>query len=308
MKHIQNKKLAMYQVLRVLFNSQPEVIELLPNIKEYLTELDKIIGEIKDYYETKVGVRKEMRFKMREKKANFVANLLDCQRKLKAFASHSELTTLLKLASVSETALKQQSDHNLYNHGHRLCEMGEEYADKLSEYRLTSDQLTGLRDMTEDFWSFCQEFYLSKAKSSVLMKGLEQNFATAGKVVKKIDTEIEIIRISHPDFYREYRMERRWDVRFTRVALIAAITDAETGKPLPNVTVRLTTKGQKVAIAERKTAKKGGFLIKRLKKGRYMADLVKIGYESQQTELVVTGDETVYLKMGMNRIGLQAIH
>jgi len=98
------------------------------------------------------------------------------------------------------------------------------------------------------------------------MQGLEQNFVIAGKLVKKIDTVIEIIRISHPDFYHKYRLERRWDVRFRQVALIAAITDAETGKPLPNVTVRLTAKGQKVAIVERKTAKKGGFLIKRLKK------------------------------------------
>ncbi len=115
-------------------------------------------------------------------------------------------------------------------------------------------------------------------------------FKAADLSLDNIDTVIEIIRSTQPNFYNGYKSVRKIIETGTgSLAVKGFVTDTASGEPIKGVNLSFMPDGigSKAAIAKasgnivKKTADKGGFNIKTLPQGMYTVTISKNGYANQ---------------------------
>ena len=126
----------------------------------------------------------------------------------------------------------------------------------------------------------------------------------------KIDTLVEMVRISQPNFYNEYvKVSKIIETGSGSLALKIQATNALTGEPEANVTVTLTpTNGQlKTAVANgkkpivKKTAKGGGAHEKNMLDGTYSYSAKKTGRKEVNGAVDIVNGEMTVLEIKMEK-------
>ncbi len=137
----------------------------------------------------------------------------------------------------------------------------------------------------------------------VLFDTLDANF-------DKIDTLVEMVKVSQPNFYKEYRNLRKI-IDTGAGSLVAQVktTNAQTGEALANVTVTLTpsngflkaasSNGQSTIV--KKTAAGGGANIKSAPDGTYNYTAIKPGFKVQTGSITIVNGELAFLDIKLEK-------
>ena len=152
----------------------------------------------------------------------------------------------------------------------------------------------------------------AKAQTKTATENLAKLFNEAeALLVKRLDLDIELYKVSKPDFYSQYKTSRIIISTGSKAtALLGSVTVAESGEPLKGVTFTFeaengamlkSASGTPVAAIVKKSAEKGNFRIPSMTEGTYKVTIKKVGFKDQVVTIYVTKGETTNLKIVMEK-------
>jgi len=299
MTTIQLEKLKKYLILQVLFGTNSSIVAKLPNAQEYLTELDAAILEIQTYKKLQQEGNKELTEQEKQLKAKLIAELLETQRRLQAYATRMKDNLLLETTNLSKTDMNRMDELDLIAYAKLIYSKVNALLVNLEQYGLNATTQKTLMDITTQFEALNPESGKSEVDKKSITSYLAEAYKRADRVLSDMDKEIEIIRSSEPKFYSEYKAIRKIDLPTDVMGLIAKITDAETGTGIPNATATFTLNDSTAEAIVKQSAEKGGFQIKTIAPGIYTVVITKIGYKTQTLTVTLPGDEPYDLAVKM---------
>jgi hypothetical protein len=288
-----NLKMSLSTVLFLLDHTV--ITATLPNFSSYFTSVQATnaqLGTLKVQQQAdKTGDSTNKKLL----KATLMALAIDMIRRLVAFATNEGNNTLLSLVSYNETELKRKPDSQLSN----ICQIVYDNATSnlasLAEYGITADTLTALKTAITNFDNSRVQSNVDNTNSGQITQQIETLNKTLNTYWAKIDTLVEIVRTSQPDFYSGYKKIRKV-VRTHNgsLSLKAQINDQQTGQGMANVTLAIAPAGGTAADSiVKKTADGGGSNFKGLDDGNYTYTAKKPGYkDAAGTVSVVNGENT----------------
>ena len=299
MTSLQIKKLKMYMALRVLLGANLAILEKLPNAMVLLTALDNAIADIQSNIALQQASGNEQKEQLEKLHDKVVQDAMDASRKTGAYADAVDNKALLKDSQLAESKISRLKDIELIQIAKGMYNLVNTNLEQLTPYGLTADtQTTFLSDIAL-FEAFIPQQGNAGLDKKNITKALNESYKTADKVVSHFDKLLEIVRLTEPKFYADYKALRRIEMPTDVVQLVAKITDAVTGAGIPNVTVSLQLNGSSADPIVKQTAEKGGFQIKSLENGIYTVTGEKIGYLTQTLTLTLPGDEQYSMEVKM---------
>ena len=299
MTSLQIKKLKMYMALRVLLGANLAILEKLPNATVLLTALDNAIADIQSNIALQQASGNEQKEQLEKLHDKVVQDAMDASRKTGAYADAIDNKALLKDSQLAESKISRLKDIELIQIAKGMYNLVNTNLEQLTPYGLTADtQTTFLSDIAL-FEAFIPQQGNAGLDKKNITKALNESYKTADKVVSHFDKLLEIVRLTEPKFYADYKALRRIEMPTDVVQLVAKINDAVTGAGIPNVTVSLQLNGSSADPIVKQTAEKGGFQIKSLENGIYTVTVEKIGYLTQTLTLTLPGDEQYSMEVKM---------
>jgi len=299
MNLLQIRKLKMYLAIRVLLRANPDILAKLPNAQEYLTALDAAILDIQTYSAKQQQGIDEILDLEKKQKALLIADLMETQRRIQAYAAHQKIDTLLNMLKLSENYLNRLEDVKLIEFGKSIHSKANELLTDLSLYGITPITQTALLNDITQYETLIPQISNAKQDKKDVTGTLSESYKNADNAVSNLDKQVELVHISDPKFYADYKALRKVYVPTGVMQLVAKIMDAETGAGIPNATVTLTQTDATAEPIVKQTADKGGFQIKSVPNGIYSVTVVKLGYLTQTLNLTLPGDEPYYLEVRM---------
>ena len=285
--------------LRVLLGANLAILEKLPNATVLLTALDNAIADIQSNIALQQASGNEQKEQLEKLHDKVVQDAMDASRKTGAYADAIDNKALLKDSQLAESKISRLKDIELIQIAKGMYNLVNTNLEQLTPYGLTADtQTTFLSDIAL-FEAFIPQQGNAGLDKKNITKALNESYKTADKVVSHFDKLLEIVRLTEPKFYADYKALRRIEMPTDVVQLVAKITDAATGAGIPNVTVSLQLNGSSADPIVKQTAEKGGFQIKSLENGIYTVTVEKIGYLTQTLTLTLPGDEQYSMEVKM---------
>lgn len=285
--------------LRVLLGANLAILEKLPNATVLLTALDNAIADIQSNIALQQASGNEQKEQLEKLHDKVVQDAMDASRKTGAYADAVDNKALLKDSQLAESKISRLKDIELIQIAKGMYNLVNTNLEQLTPYGLTADtQTTFLSDIAL-FEAFIPQQGNAGLDKKNITKALNESYKTADKVVSHFDKLLEIVRLTEPKFYADYKALRRIEMPTDVVQLVAKITDAATGAGIPNVTVSLQLNGSSADPIVKQTAEKGGFQIKSLENGIYTVTVEKIGYLTQTLTLTLPGDEQYSMEVKM---------
>ena len=236
-------------------------------------------------------------------RATLIAQAIDVGRRVVAYATNVNNSALLSLVDYTESDLKKASDEKLVN----CCQVIRDNANTniaaLSTYGVTAAVLTTLQTSITNFNNTIPKKRVDTTDSGQATRLLVTLFKTLSANWDKIDTLVEMVRTSQPNFYNEYQKVRKVIVAGNgSLPLKINAINAKTGSPEANVKLTLiptngllkaaTTNGHSNIV--KKTASGGGSNYKSLADGTYTVEAEKPGFKKViETVNIVNGELTV---------------
>ncbi len=245
-------------------------------------------------------------------RTNLIALTIDVIRREVAYATNVNNVSLLKLVDYTESKLKRSSDSNLISISQVIRDSANANLAALSVYGVTSAVVATLQTAINSFSATIAKGRVNTTDSSEATTLLNGLFKTLDTNWEKIDTLVEMVRITQPAFYDEYQKVRTVIVAgLGKLAVKGLVTDAQSGEPVKGATLSFSAEGgssltkaakKSTDSLVKKTAAKGRFNIKSLPAGVYTVTIQKIGYADQVTTVTVTDGELIDLKVQLSKI------
>lgn len=299
-------KLHMYLTVRILLRSNSAILAKLPNAEEYLAELDAAILELQNniaQQEAGVTKLKDEASKLRE---SLIASILENQGKVKAYASRQGDSVMLDFCKKSKTTLGDMYDSELVRHAQTLLKYMTTHAEELLKYQIKAEDTAALQKLTTDFDAIGPELTKAQSDFNQIKLSVGSGFLKTDAIMTKLDIEMEIVKISDSDFYKQYKSLRHVNRSSSNCMLIGHVTEAETGKELPNTTISFKLNDSNDEPIVKISAEKGGYQIRSITAGIYTVTITKIGYVTQTSQLIITGDEQVVFDIQLTKVSVPA--
>lgn len=187
----------------------------------------------------------------------------------------------------------------------------------LVTYGVTAATQTALQAAITTFVTFIPKPRLSINEKNQSTVHLANYFDSADGAISNFDTIIEIVKISHANFYNGYKTARMIvETGIGSLAVKRLIADTTTGEPLKGAKLSFSPNGHDEALKAadnggntnksevmltKRTADKGGFNIKSLPEGVYSATISKNGYKDQVETVAVTQGELSDLNIRLSK-------
>jgi hypothetical protein len=175
---------------------------------------------------------------------------------------------------------------------------------ELTEYGITSEKLAAFKDDIDQFSNVLPQIRMGITEKKQATSHLAQLIDDNDKLLDKMDSLIEIIKLDYPDFYEAYRSNRKVLVNRTgTIVLTGRISDAITREGIYGVKVTFSPQNGLMGVNASKaeapmvkvTAKKGRFRVKSMKPGTYNAVLRRRGYKEKIVNVLISPGEMTVL-------------
>jgi hypothetical protein len=293
----------MYLTVRIFLKSEPAITAKIPNFNEFMAALDAAILQIQTNSELHQYSSKGVTGNKKQLRESLIIITADASRKMQAYASYANETVLLAETKFTESYLNRATDLQLTDISKGLYVRIDENIAKLTPYGLTVDSQTAFKASIDAFVDAIpqpRQNQLEK-KENTLLEDL--GFEMADKAVNNIDMGVEILRLSDPTFYAGYKNARKIVEQGNGTLQVQGeITDAGTGLPIMDATLLFRINGQTEVIMEKRTAAKGGFMIKSLTENIYQVSISKTGYQTQTIVINVTPDQLCNLNAALEKL------
>jgi len=191
-----------------------------------------------------------------------------------------------------------------------ILEQAETNLTALAAYGITADTLAALKTALELFISAIPQPRMGIIEKKQATDQLVAIFGVNYELLANMDALVEILRLSHPEFFHAYRDHRKIiETGKGTLSLKAAITDAVTHTGIKGVTVSFVQQNGQLKMTSIKPGKpmvkitsgKGNFQIKSMAAGTYSATIDKPGYKEQVIPIHVSDNETTELVVELER-------
>ncbi len=307
MTNRQEITLGMYMATGGFLDAHADITGRLPNFLEFYTPFKNSIESIKLYSENQIFDKTGIAINKRQLRDTLIVRAVDASRKLTAYATYINDQVLLKETSFSLSQLKRGSDTQLMDMAKGIYDRAQANLDNLEPYGLNAETQAALQEAVSGFTEAMPQPRLGITEKRQNTARLAALFATADAALNHIETLVEIVRSTEPDFYNGFKTASKL-VRAGRgtLAVRGTVTDALSGEPLKGASLRFTAGGngaraRATVSLVKKTADKGGFTIKALPDGTYTVTVSKAGFADQTLSLAVTNGELAELNVKLEK-------
>ena len=310
MNNYQESKLSMYLAARDYMGASTAILNPLPNFQANYTVLQNTILQIQYGGEQQNFDKKGIAISKNQLKQNLVTLAADSARKLTAYAKFNNNQTLMAEVDYSESDLKRRADTNLRDAAQGIYDRAQPIVASLSTYGITGATQTALLNAINAFNAAIPKPRLGISEKKQSTAQLAALFKTADTALDNIDTAVEIVRLSQVNFYNGYKAVRKLVLTGGgSVSVKGTVIDATTGDPLKSATLKFITNGNEAKLKAqngnseliKKTAAKGGFMIKSLAEGVYQVIISKPGYKEQIATVNVSDGELSLLDIKLEK-------
>jgi hypothetical protein len=304
------RKLAMTLTLIEFLNKNITIANTIPNFPAVfviLQENVKQIRMIKEKQETNTTGLSDIKEQLRK---DLVTNTCDVICKLRAFAVMGGDKVLEKEISYYPSDFSRSKQASISDKVKVVYSRANEHLKDLEPYGVTEKSLADLKALSENFAAAIPSIRTGITDVKVVTTQLDALFEENSRIMEKLDVLIDVVKLSQPIFYLGYRNNRKIvNKGGGSLALKVRVIDAKSGEAIKGAKVTFmlksvavddaSAKGRKVLV--KKTAEKGGLVIKNLTEGVYLVTIEKVGVVTQTVELSVTGDKMVVLVVKLEK-------
>lgn len=299
----QDSKLKMYLTVRIFLLSSPAILAKLPNCDEFMAALDAAIAQIQKTSEQNHYSTKGVTDNKQQLRDTLSMLTVDASAKMQAYARYIHDTVLLAETKFTSTDLRKIPALELVDIAKGLYNRIQANIDKVTDYSLTTETQTTYKTSIDAFTESIPQPRQSQLKSKENSLLETQAFADGDEALSNIDTLVDIVKLTEPNFYAGYNNARKIvDQGKGSLQVQGTVTEAATGKPIAGALLIFRLQGQTAVILEKESADKGGFNIKTLAEGIYEVTITKVGFKTQPTTFVVNWNELCVLEVAMERI------
>jgi hypothetical protein len=243
-------------------------------------------------------------------RATLITQTLDVIRKTVAYATVVNNSVLLTQVKYTDSSVNKSSDSNLTSIAQVVHDAANANAAALVAYGVTAANITTLQATITSFVAAIPKARIGTTDGGEATKLLATLFKTLTDTWDKIDTLIEVVKISQPNFYNEYHDVRKVISTGTgSYALQASAKELNSGDPVAKATFTFSPAATllKSAVANvkdnivKKTAAKGKFNIKSMPEGTYTVTITKPGYKDQVVTVSVVSGELAKLDVVLEK-------
>jgi len=306
-KQESTEKMSVAGVAFLLAN--PTITATLPNFINYFTVIQTTNTQIQAAQVQQEADKGGDTVNKNLVRATLIAGAMDVSRRVVALATNVNNSALLVLVNYVESDLSRSSDSKLL----AICQVIRDNANAnlvaLASYGVTPAMLTALQTSITNFSAAIPKGRLDTTDTGEVTQLLVTLFKTLTTNWDKIDTLVEMVRTSQPNFYKEYQAVRKVIVTGTgSLALKVQATDSQSGTGVANVTLTLAPAVSALRAASskknsivKKTAKGGGSNYKGLADGDYTVTATKPGFKDVITTVSVVNGESTALEIVMEK-------
>ena len=282
----------------------------LPNFSTYYNIIVTTHGQIQVAQVQQEADKSGNTNNKKQLKATLITDTSDIIRKTVAFAMNTNNTALFTLVNYSDSDLTKASDTKLIG----ICQVVHDKANAnviaMESYGVTAALITTLQDEITDFSNAIPKGRVDKADSGGATKLLVTLFKTLVTNWAKIDTLVEMVKVTQPVFYNEYISVRTViDTGASSLSLKIKAQDAESGEGIANVSLSISpANGQMKAMSVqskkadvKKTASGGSAHYKSLADGDYVVTATKPGFKDVTATISVVNGESTVLEIPMEK-------
>lgn len=277
---------ALWQNDKVFTRAYEEFLAKLPLIAQYRNTQNQNTGGLTQ--------RKNNRREELIDQAYFVAN------RLQSYAAVVQNDELLAQINYSRSTFAKYRDTDLLGLCTGVLEQAQKYLSELADYSLNADTLSNLQAAIQAYQDEIGRPRVSQSGVKNATEALQKLFLeTSALLTDRLDKDMEVFRLSQPDFYAQYFHARRIaQTARNQFSLIVNVIDAATQQPIPNVKVSFTDYN-----TLKKTSPKGSFQLQNLDSGTYEMTLEKLGYTTVTQSFNIIDGETTRVRVEMRGEG-----
>lgn len=196
----QENKLQMYQTVERYLLTHAETVRTLPNYESSFAAMQHCVRQINVHKQVQEVNSTGVAEQKQQRKEALLQAAMEMVSKLKAYATFSGQTVLLREIDFSESNLRQASVSVLTDRARIILSRAQEHAAALAEYRLQPEQLTALQTDVDSFVATIPDPRLSTMTRKSATDILKNCYAEVDVLLKeKIDIVVAILRSSHQD-------------------------------------------------------------------------------------------------------------
>lgn len=314
MDAIQRGKLLMSMTSRDFLLPNATITTPLPNFTANFSTVQNTITQIQTVAQMQDFEKSGISDVKKQSKIILCGLAADLSRKLVTFARFTNNLVLLKEIKMSESTLKRLPDVDLKTKAQELYDRAQSNIASLASYGITAASQTALLAAITSFTASIPKPRLGIDETKQATQQLLVLFKTLDAAWENIDLAIEIVRLTQVNFYNGYKTARKVIVTGgSSIALRGMVTDAATGEPVSNACIEFwpvdgvlmavdAAKSAKAKpLVEKKTARKGGVMVKSLPEGQYQVTIKKGGYADVVTRVYITNGELCVLDVAIKK-------
>ena len=246
------------------------------------------------------------------KKTLMVEKAMFIQNRLLSYGNVSNNVELVASVDYSPTKMKMARNTDIVGICNIILSRATANTAAIATYGVTPAMITELQTAISSYSAVMAKPISARSQTKHATENLAKLFKEADDILKKrMDLDIELFKISKPDFYSQYQTSRNIiSTNGMVLAVMGSAVTAETGEPIKGVTFSFTAENNgalKSASASmvdtvvKRSAEKGSFRIPSLPVGTYNVTVKKVGYKEQQFTINVVRGETTTLKIEMEK-------
>lgn len=311
MHNIQRGKITSAMVTRDYLPQYSAITTLLPTFTANYTGLQTVITQILGMISIQELGKTGITDSKRTLRSNLCVLAADCSRKLLVYATFNNIEVLVKEINFGLTQLKTMSDIDLRTTAQEIYERAQAYIAALTAYGITPASQTALLAAINAFTAAIPKPRLGIYERKQATQQLAALMLQMDMYLKNIDLAVEIVRLTQVNFYNGYVSSRKLIISgASKLAAKGTVVDADTGESIQGAIVsfmRIVTDANGARevimppVVVKKTAAKGGFMVKSLPPDMYQLVVSKVGYPDYIDEVPISSDKTSKLKIKMQK-------
>ncbi len=233
----------------------------------------------------------------REVRATLEGQILTIAGGVKAYAFILQEETLQRSAHLTLSAVRVLTDRAVIGEAERVATLATDNLSGLGPYGITTAKVKALRTLATTYSGWLDKPRAAMDARKEGTKRLKTIETRARQLLETMDAQMVLFKTSAPAFYQRYFYAR--DITkpgFRHLALSFKVREGN-GQPVAGAIISIPA-----LKLLRRTAQKGGCLVKRAEPGVYACRVVAEGFAPQEIEIALSLGEHVRVAVVLERI------